>query len=122
MRVRTGHKPSDWSDNQPGFNAYARTPHVGKYAAGGYSVIAGQYVQGDAGKVERDRAINREKARRKAVDMDDYHKANRWEGKPRCGVMLPQAGEPCFRTPKHTGDHRTAYAMKCARERRRAVA
>lgn len=67
MRLRTGHGPNDWSDNQPGFNAYARTPGVGRHAGGGYALAAGEHVQGDAGKVERDRRINRAKAQRKTA-------------------------------------------------------
>ena len=61
MRVRTGHRPSDWSENQPA-NGY----HV-SLGTGGFLQLGGEVVAGEHGKVERDRRINREKAQRKAA-------------------------------------------------------
>lgn len=117
MRLRTGHGPSDWSDNQPGFNAYARTPGVGRHAGGGFALAAGEHVQGESrGHREYERR------RGKPVDMDDYTKENRWEGKPRCGVVMPQAGEPCARMMGHRNEHKTAYALAYQRTRRQAIA
>jgi hypothetical protein len=58
MRVRTGHKPSDWSDNEPGHNAYAKTPGVGRHAGGGFALAAGEHVQGESPD-ERNRRLQR---------------------------------------------------------------
>ena len=112
MRVRTGHKPSDWTDNDPGGHARV-SGHTGAYG--------GSFVQGES-ELDRRRRIERaSRERNRTVDMSDYHREHRWDGKPRCGAMMRQAGQPCARMAGHTREHKTAEALEYSRLCRQKV-
>lgn len=111
MRLRTGHNPSDWSEN---------VPAAARLSGHGGSSIHGELVRGGESDADRARRQSREHMRRvRSVDLNDYQREDRWDGKQRCGAMMKQAGMPCARMAGHRREHKSAEAMEYVRTRRR---
>lgn len=105
-RVRTGHGPQDWSDPDDGRPALISGFYSGSLVVGNPTFPHGRRTP---------------RNRKKPVDMNDYHKESRWDGMPRCGVMMKQAKMPCVRTAGHSREHRTSEALEYNRDIRRAA-
>ena len=99
MRIRTGHGPSDWTDNVPGAASAMR--------GGGYAprsaLVVGDMVPVLHGQGWSAAAKAAQSVKAKA----------RYEVK--CGFWMPKSKEACARQPGHRDSHMTARAMKEAR-------
>ena len=104
-RVRTGHRPQDWSD-----------PDSGRPARVTGSFLSGSLVVGGPGGVERQRMSERLSRERRMPRVLEHRYANR----PRCGAETRNG--PCVRIEGHKDNHMTGAALARERERRQANA